>query len=315
MELRQLRYFIAVAENLSFSKAAQQLHVTVPPLSRQIRQLEEEFEVRLFIRDRKHVALSDAGRLLLREAKGLVAQAARMNDSVRMAKCGAVGLVRLGIGPALGERVSRVMIEHARQFPAVEVQCQSILSRSQYQAVLDGEIDVAFLRPCYESPQLISERLFEEPLVVHVGKSNPLSKRKSLRIKDLADETLMLFDRQSAPYLHDKTVQLYTAAGVIPDVLLVASDPAPHNDVQAVMLACGKGIRIRPDEAACRPSPGSEIAVVPLDEPGATMQVHVVWRKNEKSSAVLAFLDTARQVLREEKRSALPLRERAAVAT
>src|ERR1700733_5846682 len=105
MELRQLRYFIAVAEHLSFSKAAQQLHVTVPPLSRQIRQLEEEFEVRLFVRDRKHVALSDAGRLFLREAKGLVTQAARMSDSVRLAKSGAAGLVRIGVGPALGERV------------------------------------------------------------------------------------------------------------------------------------------------------------------------------------------------------------------
>ena len=114
MELRQLRYFIAVAENLSFSKAARQLHVTVPPLSRQIRQLEEEFDAPLFVRDRKHVALSDAGRLFLREAKGLVTQAARMSDSVRMAKCGSAGLVRIGVGPALGERVGRVLIEHGR---------------------------------------------------------------------------------------------------------------------------------------------------------------------------------------------------------
>ncbi len=315
MELRQLRYFIAVAENLSFSKAAQQLHVTVPPLSRQIRQLEEEFDVRLFDRDRKHVALSDAGRLLLREAKGLVTLAARVTDSVRMAKCGAVGLVRIGVGPALGERVSRVLMEHSKQCPEVEVQCRDIMSLQQYQAVTEGEIDVAFLRPCTESSQLVSEFLFDEPMVVHISKSNPLARRKSLRIKDLADETLLLFERRSAPGLHDKTVEMYAAAGVIPNVMIVAADPAPHHDVQAILVACRKGIRIRPDEVACRPGPGSEIAVVPLDEPDATMAVHVVWRRGEKAPPVLAFVNTAREVLRAEARSALPSRERAAVAT
>jgi len=314
MELRQLRYFIAVAENLSFSKAARQLHVTVPPLSRQIRQLEEEFDVPLFVRDRKHVALSDAGRLFLREAKGLVTQVARMSESVRMAKCGSVGLVRIGIGPALGERVSRVMIEHAKQFPTVEIQCRDVLSTVQYQALLEGEIDVSFLRKCLDSSHLMSELLFEEPLVVHISKANPLARRKSLRIKDLANETLLLFDRNTAPGLHDKTLELYAASGVSPKVIWVAADATPHNDVQAVLLACRKGIRIMPDEIACRPAPGSEVAVVPLDEPGASIEVHVVWRKLEKSAAVLAFVNSARQILRAEQRSALPLRERSAVA-
>jgi DNA-binding transcriptional LysR family regulator len=315
MELRQLRYFIAVAENLSFSKAAQQLHITVPPLSRQIRQLEEEFDVRLFDRDRKHVALSDAGRLLLREAKGLMTQAGRVTDSVRMAQCGAVGLVRIGVGPALGERVSRVILEHAKLCPKVEVQCRDIMSLQQYKALTEGEIDVAFLRPCMESSQLTSEFLFEEPMVVHISKHNPLSKRKSLRLRDLAEETLLLFERNAAPALHDKTVEMYAAAGVIPNVVIVAADPAPHHDVQTILLACRKGIRIRPDEITCRPAPGSDVAVVPLDEPDATMSVHVAWRKCEKAPPVLAFVSTTRDVLRCETRSALPLRERAVVGT
>ena len=93
-----------------------------------------------------------------------------------------------------------------------------------------------------------------------------------------------------------------------------AKRDTPHHDVQAVLVACRKGIRIRPDEAACRPGPGSEIAVVPLDEPDATMPVHVVWRRGEKAPPVVAFVNTARSVLRAETRSAPPLRERAAVA-
>lgn len=315
MELRQLRYFIAVAENLSFSKAAQQLHITVPPLSRQIRQLEEEFDVRLFDRDRKHVALSDAGRLLLREAKCLVSQAGRVTDSVRMAKFGSAGLVRIGVGPALGERVGRVLIDHARKYPAVEVQCRDILSCAQYQSLLEGGIDVAFLRPCVDFVELSSELLFEEPMVVYLSKAHPLAKRKCLRVKDLADQTLLLFDRKSAAGLYDKTLELYAAAGVNPIVSSVSVELVPNNDIQSLLLTCHKGIRIMPDEIACRPAPGSEVAVVPLDEPGASVQVHMVWRKCEKAAAVLGFLNTARQILRPETRSALPLRERAAIAT
>src|SRR5271170_6876522 len=116
MELRQLRYFIAVAERLSYSKAAQHLHITVPPLSRQIRQLEEELGVQLLVRDRRGVALTDAGRMLLREAKSLATQTEHVLECVRLAKMGETGRVRVGIGLALGERISRVLIEHSKQF-------------------------------------------------------------------------------------------------------------------------------------------------------------------------------------------------------
>ncbi len=315
MELSQLRYFIAVAENLSFSKAAQQLHVTVPPLSRQIRQLEDEFDAQLFVRDRRHVTLTDAGRLLLREAKILMVQTARVSDSVRMAKSGSVGLVRIGIGPGLGERVSPVLNEHARKFPGVEVQSRDIFSTAQYKALPEGDLDVGFLRPSVDSDKLVSEFLFDEKLVVHLSKANPLAKRKSLRLKDLADETLLLFDREMAIGLHEKTLELYSAAGVTPRIVYIPPDPAPHNGVQAMLLACRKGILIIPDEIACRPAPGSEVAVVPLDEPRATTEVHLVWRKNESSRAILAFLETVRCVLRTSARTGPALGDRSAVLT
>jgi DNA-binding transcriptional LysR family regulator len=315
MELRQLRYFIAVAEHLSFSKAARLLHVTVPPLSRQIRQLEEEFDAQLFVRDRRHVILTDAGRQLLREAKILVAQTARVSDSVRMAKCGAVGLVKIGIGPGLGERVSRVLIEHPKKCPAVELQCRDLFSSAQYKALPDGDLDVGFVRPYNDSGPFVSEFLFEEKMVVHLSKSNPLSKRKSLRLKDLAEEPLLLFDPIVAAGLHDKTLAMYAAAGVTPNIVYVPPDPIPHSGVQAMMLACRKGIVIVPDEIACRPAPGSEVAVVALDEPDASTEVHVLWRKNENSKTVLAFLETVRCVFRTAARSALPLGDRSAFLT
>lgn len=298
MELRQLRYFIAVAERLSFSKAAQELHVTVPPLSRQIRQLEDEFGVLLFIRDRRHVALTDAGHTLLREARTLVAQTAHVCDSVRMAKCGETGLVRIGMAPGLGEKVSRVLMEHSRQFPAVELQYREMFSGWHGKALLDGEIDVALMRSVVEPAQLAAEVLFEEKFVVHLSKSNPLAKRRSLRLKDLAGETLLLPNRQYCTSMYDKTMELYAEAGISPNVMHVPLSPAPNSDAQIVLVACRKGIFIMPDEAARRPNPGGEVVAVPLDEPNAKIEVNMAWRKEEKSSAVFTFLGSVRRVLR-----------------
>jgi len=298
MELRQLRYFIAVAESLSFSKAALHLHVTVPPLSRQIRQLEEEFGVQLFVRDRRRVALTDAGRLLLKEAKTLVTQTAHVSDCVRLAKTGGAGLVRIGIGLGLGERIGRVLLEHSAKCPAVEIQCREIFSSSQNEALLAGEIDVGFLRPPINQVHLVSELLYEEGLAVRVSKASPLAKHKTLRVKDLVSESLLLPDRKASTGLCDRTLELYAKAGVTPNIVHVSMDPLPHNDVQTLLLTSRKGIFIMPDEAACRPAPGSEVASIPLDEPNARIEVHVAWRRDEPSATVLAFLDSVRTVFR-----------------
>ena len=308
MELRQLRYFIAVAERLSFSKAAQHLHVTVPPLSRQIRQLEEEFGVQLFLRDRRKVALTDAGRTLLREAKILVTQSVHVTDCVRLAKCGEVGSVKIGIGMGLGEPISRALIEHSKRFPKVDLQFRDMFSSWQNKALLDGDIDVGFLRPLVDSIHLTTEVLFQESFVVHLSRTNPLAKRKTLRIKDLAGETLLLPNRGASTALYDKTNEMYAEAGISPKIVHVAMDPVPHSDTQIVLLTCHKGIFIMPDEVACRPASGSEIVAVPLDEPNAKIDVLMAWRKAEKSAAVFAFLDTARRVFRTPAKCCPPAR-------
>jgi DNA-binding transcriptional LysR family regulator len=313
MELRQLRYFIAVAERLSFSKAAQHLHITVPPLSRQVRQLEEEFGVELFVRDRRNVALTDAGRALLREGKTLVTQSAHVTDCVRLAKYGETGLIKIGIGLGLGEPISRVLIEHSKQFPSVDLQYRDVFSSWQNKALIDGDIDVGFLRPFVDSPHLMTEVLFQENFVVHVSRTNPLAKRRTLKIKDLAGETLLLPNRGGSTGLYDKTLELYAEAGVTPNVVHVSLDPVPHSDTQIVLLTCHKGIFIMPDELSCRPAQGSEVVAVPLDERNAKIDVLVAWRRAEKSATVLAFLDSARRAFQVPAKSSLPARGRTPV--
>jgi DNA-binding transcriptional LysR family regulator len=296
MEFRQLRYFIAVAEHLSFSKAADDLHVTVPPLSRQIRQLEEEFGVPLFARDRRHVALTNAGRALLPEAKALVAQTLHVSDCVRLVKQGECGKVNLGIGPGLAEHVSRVLIEHGARFPAVEFHCKDMSSNLQNKALLEDDIDVAFMRPTIDA-RLASEVLFQEGFTVHVSKTHPLAKRRFLRVRDLANETLLLLNRDGCPGLYDKTLELYSEAGMSPTIAHVPQDATPRSEAQIILLLCRKGILILPDEPATRPLPGAEVVAIPLDEPNAKIDVCLAWRKGEKSPAIFGLIDSARRLL------------------
>jgi LysR family transcriptional regulator, benzoate and cis,cis-muconate-responsive activator of ben and cat genes len=296
MEFRQLRYFIAVAERLSFSKAAEYLHVTVPPLSRQIRQLEEELDAQLFVRDRRHVVLTDAGQLLLREARVLVAQTSHACDSVRLATKGEAGVVKIGVGLGLGERISHVLVEHASRFPAVEVSCTAIYSIFQCDALLQGAIDVGFLRPSVDHAELTSEMLFEERFVIHASKDSPLAKHSVLRVRDLAGESLLVPHCKPPVTIYDKTVELCAKAGVPVKIIHVSTDPLPHGDIQTILLASRKGICLMPDEPSCTPSADSEVVAIPFDEPDAKVEVHAAWRRDEGSPAVHAFLDSVRRV-------------------
>jgi DNA-binding transcriptional LysR family regulator len=295
MELRQLRYFIAVAEHLSYSKAANELHVSISPLSRQIRQLEDEFGVRLFLRDRRRVSLTDAGRLFLQEAKSLLNQTEALSAHLRLAKAGELGVVRVGVGLHLGDTVGSVVMEHARRHPAVDVQCQGIFSTMQNAALREGQIDAGFMRPPVD-PVFHCELLYEEQLVALAGKTNPLARRKSVRIKDLAGETLFLPDRNVGSGLQDLTLSLFAKAGVTPKISPLTADPGSHGEVHKVLLAANKGIFIVGDEIATRVDNGNVAAALPINDPEAKIPVYIAWRKNDRSPTVLQFVDTARRM-------------------
>lgn len=297
MEFRQLRYFIAVAERLSYSKAAEELHISVSPLSRQIRQLEEEFNVRLFERDRRRVSLTDAGKLFLQDAKALVSHMARIADHMQQARKGEAGIVRAGIALHLADKVGNVVVEHSKRYPAVDIQCASIFSTLQNAALVAGKIDIGFLRPPVDTARLNSEFLYEERLIAMMSRANPLAKRKTLRIKELADETLFLPDARVGGGLLKRTLELFAKAGVTPHISPMAADPLSHGEVHKILLAANKGIFIVADEASTRVENGNVAVAVPLDDPDAKIDVYMAWRKNEKSPTVLAVLDTARSVL------------------
>jgi len=292
MELRHLRYFVAVAEELNFSKAAQRLYIAQPPLSRQIRQLEEEIGVALLIRDRRHVILTEAGRVFLHEARALLGQASSLIEATQRVARGGRAVVRIGIAGGLGDTVYSVLVDYSRLFPALDFECKNILSTLQNDALREKQIDVGFMRPPVDSV-LSSEALFEEPLLVLLPKKHPLAAGRTLRVKQLADEHILLHDRAVSSGVFDKILELFQDAGVEPKI--VQTHTGPYEEAGAVLVASGKGVYIGSGAIVDHPVFNREVTAIPL-APKTTVEVLMAWRKGEKSSPILAFLDCVRNV-------------------
>ena len=294
MELRHVRYFIAVAEYLNFRKAAEQLHIAQPPLSRQIRQLEEDLGVALFVRDKRRVELTKAGHAFLEEARKLVVQAGHAAEAARHAQKGESGIVRIGVASGLGGVVSKVVFEHRRRLPAIEIECKDVFSGHQKEALHKGVIDVGFLRPPVDQVNLDCELLFEEEFVVVLPKTHRLAKRRFLKLKDIAGEPLIIFDRSFSSGLYDKILGLYSRQGFTPH--LTVTHVEAHEEAGAIMVASGKAIFIGAGAIVNRSVSGVELASARLNEPEAKIEVYLAWRKGEESAVILGFLDSVRRV-------------------
>jgi DNA-binding transcriptional LysR family regulator len=288
MEYRHLRYFVAVAEDLNFTRAARRLDINQSVLSRQIRDLEREIGVQLLDRNSTHVFLTDAGSRFLSEARVVLQHAAQAVEAARQMQAGTVGTLRLGIGKGLGDLVSRIISGYLRVFPAVEIDVKDIASGFQSDAFDDRRIDVGFMRPPVDNPQLTSKPLFQERLSVVLKKTSPLAKRARIRLRDIAQENLLMIDRRISPGFNEKVLQLYRNAGVVPRI--VPTETMPYEEAGAILIESGKGIYLAVGENPFHPSFSGRVVVRPLDEPDAVMSVHLIWRKNEQAKPTVEFV-------------------------
>jgi len=295
VELRHIRYFLAVAEYLNFSKAARQLHIAQPPLSRQIRQLEDDLGVALFVRNKRGVLLTKAGLVFLEEARKLVVQAGHATEAARHAQKGESGFARIGVASGLGGLVSRVVADHYKHSPAVNLECKDIFSSAQSALIHKREIDVGFLRPPIDQVNLNCELLVEEEFVVVLPQTHRLARRKSLKLKEIADEPLVIFDRSLSSGLYDKILGLYSRQGLTPHFAVPHVEA--HEEAGAIMVASGKAIYIGVGALVTRSVHGIDLASVRLNETEAKIDVYMAWRKDEDSPAVLSFLNSTRRVL------------------
>lgn len=299
MDFRHLRAFVVVAEELHFTRAAERLHISQPPLSRHIRQLEQEVGVSLFERTRPRVVLTAAGHRLLRQAQALVTAGDDFLSAARALRDEGAGLVKVGIGPGLWRVVDRVRAHHAKRFSDVSIEATDLMSHEQAEALLRRRIDVGFSRDPVNSSRLWSEPLFDEGLVVLLPQGHRLARRRAVRLTALAGDTLLLHERKRAPVAYDRWLGLYAAAKIAPKIMTVSAFPLQ----QAVLLlvAAGRGIFLASESLVGDLRLSSDrsqgIAIVPLKEPGSRIAISMVWRAGEKSSTVLQFLQSIRAAI------------------
>ncbi len=298
MELRHFHSFIAVAEELNFTKAAKRLQIAQPPVSRHIHDLETELGVQLFERNSSRVFLTDAGRSFLNEVRVVLQHVSQAVEAARQVGRGGAGTVRLGIAKGLGDVVGRVMNEYLRLAPRVEIDVRDIASGFQGEALIDRKIDVGFMRPPVDAPQLVSASLFQEPFSVVLRGASPLAKRKALHLRDLADETLLLIDRRVSPGVYDRTLALFREQGIKPRTISTAT--MSYEEAGSILVDSGKGIYIAVGRNPIHPSFTDRLIVLPLNEPSAVTDVHLVWRRDEQSKTALDFVKFTRDALQHQ---------------
>lgn len=221
IELRAWRQFLAVAEELHFGRAAQRLHMTQPPVTQAIAQLEKTLGVVLFDRTRRRVALTPAGEALLPEVRELLARAQALPVRARAAAAGELGRVRLAFVSTIGfERLPAWVREFRAECPEVALELVEATGDVQLEAFARGEIDAGLMlhSPGFAPPGLERLAVSEEPLVLALPARHPLARAQKLRLADALAEPLVIFPRRIVPSLHDAIFGLYHAAGRAPQV-------------------------------------------------------------------------------------------------
>jgi DNA-binding transcriptional LysR family regulator len=293
VELRRFRYFVAVAEELHFRRAAERLHLAQPALSQQVRKLELELGVDLFHRTRRGVALTTAGTVFLDEARRVLRQAEDAARAAQDARDGALGRLRLGLlADAVPSMAARAIVRFSTRFPGVEVSPQTVPARRAIEDVRAGRLDVALVGLPAPVGELDVTPLCEDGTVAAVADRHPLSGRDSIPLARLAEIPIVLLPRQTNPAFYDSVIAACRAAGLAPNVNEVTEPQIEH---ALFSVAGGAGIALLPASAAERFStPG--VRFLPLDQPAPVTEIALVSRTQSKDEAmVAAFLRLARE--------------------
>jgi DNA-binding transcriptional LysR family regulator len=226
MELRQIRSFLSVAETLHFGRTAELIHLSQPALSLQIRALEEEVGVRLFERNRRKTTLTAAGCAFRDDAAAALFQLEQAIRRARLAAGGKLGLLRIGFISTAGREIVPAIVRQFRELnPEVEFSLRNILTAEQVQMLETGSLDIGFLRlPVGEQSTLDVVTVHREPFVLVVPSSHELAKRKRVRLREVAGQDFVMYERTYAPGFHDLIFGMLRDAGIVPNVSQTAGE-------------------------------------------------------------------------------------------
>ncbi|WP_036140634.1 LysR family transcriptional regulator [Luteibacter sp. 9135] len=287
IELRHLRYFIAVADELHFSRAAERLGMSQPPLSQQIRDLESLLGLRLLRRTNRRVELTDAGRVYLDAARDIVTRVDDAADQARRAERGEIGELHVAFtrSTPLIERFPRTIRAFRDAYPAVRLVLVERNTLQQVACLLEGSQHVGLLRGGALPATLVSHKLVDDPLVAVLRADHPLATRKRarLRMDELADERFVVFSRAAGTGVHDQLLSMCRNAGFVPRI----AQEAGESSTMIGLVAAGLGVAVLPD--SLRHVRVDGVAYVAIDSPDAASALHVAHRRDDASPLVKAF--------------------------
>jgi DNA-binding transcriptional LysR family regulator len=291
MELRHLRYFQVVAEELHVGRAAQRLHMAQPPLSRQIQALEAELGLRLFDRTRRGVALTPAGAAFHERCRAVFSSIDQAAAAARRAAVGEIGRIAIGYVSSLAYvGLGEVLRAFRAASPHVDVVVREGPPQEQLDAIVDGRLDVGFLRGPVAEPGLVAEVARREVLAAALPPRHRLARRARLELHELAGEPFIFFPRARSPSFYDQVMSLCRAAGFTPRVV----QEAPLMDVVSLVSA-GYGVALVPQSFRRVGRGGMSVRPV-VGAPRADLML--VRRADDQTPALLRFLDVARKQLR-----------------
>lgn len=287
-----MRYFVAVAEELSFSRAAERLHIAQPPLSSQIKQLEQELGVQLFERSNRGVWMTEAGALLLEEARRIFVQLDQTVRAVQRVGHGQVGRLTLGFVPSCSnEALPPILRAFRERFPGVDLFLREMQPDHVVQRLHDRQIDVGFLYLPLEDPSLDVECITREPLVLALPEAHPLASETQVELRALAEEPFILPARyQKMPGLYGQVTEACRRAGFTPN--------AVQKDVWLMqtivgLVAGGIGVALVPSSLQNIPRRG--VAYKPVHGLLPTIELGVIWRRDVSGTVLKSFLKVARE--------------------
>lgn len=289
IELRQLRYFATVAEELHFGRAARRLHMTQPPLSQTIMALEELLGAPLFERNRRGVTLTAAGAALLPEAQRLLLQAAGLPELVQRAATGASGRLALAFVSSADYSVLPPSLRAYRaEYPQVEITLKEATSDLQLDDLLAGRVDAGLLIP--PLPDRARQELeylpvLREPLVLAAPAGLPLLAAASVDLRTLAGMPLIIFPRHISPGLYDAILSVFRDAGVTPEV----GQEAIQMQTIVSLVSAGMGIALVPQSVSNLRRPGVEY--LPLVQSTPLVETGLAWRRDNASPVLRGFLE------------------------
>lgn len=291
MEIRHLRSFLAVAEHLHFGRAAEQIHLSQPALSVQIRALEDAIKTPLFIRNRRRTILTPAGELLREDARDILARVEVAGMRAQRADRGQVGIIRIGIiSTAASLLVPPVLMRFRKLYPEVVFDLENILTAKQITHLQERRLDIGFVRMPIVADGIDLIPVHSEPFILIVPTSHRLAKKPHIKLKDLGGEDMVLYSRNKAPSFRDQLMGMLERAGIKPKIVQEAGEMY----TLVSLVSAGLGISILPKSVELYRVPGVVIRALPGRLPHA--QIALAVHRDNSSPFVHAFVDLAKSI-------------------